>query len=221
MPRMWCCTRCAIIARFAALRGCYTTHFLRITSELHDWDREGRSMKELYRSFFAELAKKRTKEERALSERIAAGPPDRRIKMGDWEQWCRNGWVLCPGSKSRRVCEEESCQQGLSCHKLAAVGLLGTGEAVSKLERVRCGAKTRLGTECRMAVVPGKHRCRMHGGLSSGPKTSEGRGRIAEAQKRRWQKQKEAAPPECPPEAPPSRTVQQWRRRRRPSNRCV
>ena len=29
-------------------------------------------------------------------------------------------------------------------------------------------------------------RCRLHGGLSTGPKTPEGRARIAEAQRRRW-----------------------------------
>ncbi|MGI3185019.1 HGGxSTG domain-containing protein [Nioella aestuarii] len=36
----------------------------------------------------------------------------------------------------------------------------------------------------------GKQRCRMHGGLSTGPKTVEGRARIAEAQKLRWQRVK-------------------------------
>jgi hypothetical protein len=38
-----------------------------------------------------------------------------------------------------------------------------------------CGAITRRGTACRcMAVRPGG-RCRFHGGLSTGPKTLEGR----------------------------------------------
>jgi hypothetical protein len=32
----------------------------------------------------------------------------------------------------------------------------------------------------------GKARCRFHRGLSTGPKTEAGRGRIAEAQRRRW-----------------------------------
>jgi len=43
-------------------------------------------------------------------------------------------------------------------------------------------------------VEPGKRRCRFHGGLSTGPKTSEGRARIAEAQRRRWNAFREAAP---------------------------
>lgn len=49
-----------------------------------------------------------------------------------------------------------------------------------------CMALTRSGTECRAGRVPGKNRCRNHGGLSTGPVTPEGRKRIAEAQKRRW-----------------------------------
>ena len=52
--------------------------------------------------------------------------------------------------------------------------------------RVRCGAKTRKGTACRNKSEPGKRRCKFHGGLSTGPRTPEGRARIAEAQRRRW-----------------------------------
>jgi transcriptional regulator with XRE-family HTH domain len=52
--------------------------------------------------------------------------------------------------------------------------------------RVTCGAKTRKGTPCRCKSEAGKRRCKFHGGLSTGPKTAEGRARIAEAQKRRW-----------------------------------
>ena len=51
----------------------------------------------------------------------------------------------------------------------------------------RCGAKTRTGTPCqRKALANG--RCRNHGGLSTGPSSSRGRERIAEAQKRRWER---------------------------------
>ncbi|MCZ6497927.1 MAG: HGGxSTG domain-containing protein [Gammaproteobacteria bacterium] len=54
--------------------------------------------------------------------------------------------------------------------------------------RPLCGAQTRTGGECKMRVEPGKQRCRFHGGMSTGPKTTEGRARIAEAQRRRWQR---------------------------------
>ena len=50
----------------------------------------------------------------------------------------------------------------------------------------KCGAKTRRGTPCQMKAVPGKNRCRLHGGLSTGPKTAEGRQRIRDAQHKRW-----------------------------------
>lgn len=52
----------------------------------------------------------------------------------------------------------------------------------------KCAAKTRAGSLCKAKRVPGRARCRMHGGLSTGPKTELGRQRIAEAQKQRWKK---------------------------------
>ncbi|WP_082223960.1 helix-turn-helix domain-containing protein [Pseudorhodobacter wandonensis] len=57
--------------------------------------------------------------------------------------------------------------------------------------RVSCGAKTRKGTPCRNKSESGKRRCKFHGGLSTGPKTQEGRDRIAEAQRLRWARVKE------------------------------
>ena len=44
-----------------------------------------------------------------------------------------------------------------------------------------CGAKTRSGEPCSKFPIKGKRRCRLHGGLSSGPKTAEGRARISAA----------------------------------------
>jgi hypothetical protein len=58
-------------------------------------------------------------------------------------------------------------------------------------DRPVCGAKTRAGRPCRMRVEFGKARCRLHGGLSTGPKTEAGRARIAEAQRRRWRDYRE------------------------------
>ena len=48
----------------------------------------------------------------------------------------------------------------------------------------RCGAKTRLGCPCKGPAMA-NGRCRMHGGASTGPKTAEGKARIAAAQSRR------------------------------------
>lgn len=44
----------------------------------------------------------------------------------------------------------------------------------------RCGAMTRKGTPCRSAAMP-NGRCRMHGGMSTGPRTAEGIERIRAA----------------------------------------
>lgn len=58
---------------------------------------------------------------------------------------------------------------------------------VQRWRKTQCGAMTRKGEPCkaRPAEVGGK-RCRFHGGLSTGPKSEEGRARIAAAQRKRW-----------------------------------
>lgn len=47
-----------------------------------------------------------------------------------------------------------------------------------------CGARTRSGTPCQKSPITGKKRCRNHGGLSTGPKTAEGKRRSREAKLR-------------------------------------
>jgi hypothetical protein len=46
----------------------------------------------------------------------------------------------------------------------------------------RCGAHTRCGAACRQPAMP-NGRCRMHGGLSTGPRTPEG---LARSRRARW-----------------------------------
>ena len=62
----------------------------------------------------------------------------------------------------------------------------------TKRERPRCGARCRDGSSCKAPPVwdrrldrPVNGRCRMHGGLSTGPRTQEGRRRIAESNRAR------------------------------------
>ena len=50
----------------------------------------------------------------------------------------------------------------------------------------RCGARTRAGGPCRSRPVSGAARCRMHGGMSTGPRTAEGKRRVGEATRARW-----------------------------------
>jgi hypothetical protein len=59
----------------------------------------------------------------------------------------------------------------------------------------RCGARTRQARPCRMAVEPGKRRCKLHGGPSTGPRTEAGRARIAAAQRRRWEQFRQSKTP--------------------------
>ncbi|MEJ1360960.1 MAG: HGGxSTG domain-containing protein [Candidatus Sedimenticola sp. (ex Thyasira tokunagai)] len=53
---------------------------------------------------------------------------------------------------------------------------------------VLCGAKTRKGTPCQCKALDGKWRCKLHGGMSTGPKTEAGKQRVREAQRRRWER---------------------------------
>jgi len=57
--------------------------------------------------------------------------------------------------------------------------------SIPKDKRPRCGAKTRKGTPCKARALDWSERCKLHGGASTGPKTQEGRARIAESNRRR------------------------------------
>ena len=48
----------------------------------------------------------------------------------------------------------------------------------------RCGAKTRKGTACQRPANKRNGRCRVHGGVSTGPRTEEGRALISESNMR-------------------------------------
>ena len=68
-----------------------------------------------------------------------------------------------------------------------------TNKPSNKSSNQRCGAQTRKGTPCKAKALPGKTRCKFHGGMSTGPKTAEGRQKIADAQRRRWAAYRKAA----------------------------
>ena len=48
----------------------------------------------------------------------------------------------------------------------------------------RCLAKTRRGTPCQNPAIGGRTRCKLHGGRSTGPRTAEGKARVAAAHKK-------------------------------------
>ncbi|MFZ5791869.1 MAG: HGGxSTG domain-containing protein [Pseudomonadota bacterium] len=51
-----------------------------------------------------------------------------------------------------------------------------------------CAARCKKGGRCIATPIRAGGRCRHHGGLSTGPRTVEGRAKIAAAQRRRWAK---------------------------------
>lgn len=55
-----------------------------------------------------------------------------------------------------------------------------------------CNAKTRAGSPCKNHPLKGKTRCKLHGGMSTGAKTKEGRERISWANYKTGQYTKEA-----------------------------
>jgi DNA-binding XRE family transcriptional regulator len=86
--------------------------------------------------------------------------------------------------------EQEDARIAAMLVTLRAATLAREAQRLARM-RVLCGAKTRKDTPCRCKSEAGKRRCKFHGGKSTGPKTQEGRDRIAEAQRRRWARVKE------------------------------
>lgn len=48
-----------------------------------------------------------------------------------------------------------------------------------ELRGLACGAKTRAGTPCKLTSIYANGRCKLHGGLSTGPKSAAGRAKCA------------------------------------------
>lgn len=115
-------------------------------------------------------------------------------------------WAEATGINKRRVeTPKTSAAAGVSRHfgparasnfgeapgvpaRIAPVRSNKSGPSIAKWQRVPCGAKRRRdGQPCQALSVPGKHRCKWHGGCSTGPTTPEGKAR-ALANLRRYAK---------------------------------
>jgi hypothetical protein len=143
-------------------------------------------------TFAHQIAAQILKEEReretareAAMDAAVAKPPPARVTKENWEDWHRRGWIVCPANR-QKTCSDPACGVGANCKRMAELGLAGDGSALRRDERPPCGARTQSGTPCLVRVEPGKRRCRLHGGLSTGPRTPEGKARIAAAQRKRW-----------------------------------
>ena len=62
--------------------------------------------------------------------------------------------------------------------------------AQARKRRVPCGARTRKGHPCRNLSEPGRRRCKFHGGKPPGPRTAEGRARIAASMRERHRRKR-------------------------------
>jgi hypothetical protein len=98
------------------------------------------------------------------------------------------GYRICPASAHLRPDFQQGCARcaGKLCAKMVERGLNDEGKALPYKDRPTCGALIRIGAMCANRVIPGKTKCHMHGGKSTGPKTDAGKERIAEAQRKRW-----------------------------------
>lgn len=90
----------------------------------------------------------------------------------------------CPHQREWHPAKRRGCTEcvGKICRKLLELGLDDEHLPLPSHLRPLCGARTRNSSRCSKMVVPGKKRCRYHGGLSTGPKTEVGKQRIREGQ---------------------------------------
>lgn len=88
----------------------------------------------------------------------------------------------------------QKLQSGGRQHGDAGGGWLKNGNPPGDFSKApRCGARNRRGTPCQCPAMK-NGRCRLHGGLSTGPKTAEGIERIRKAQiKHGWYSQEAVA----------------------------
>jgi hypothetical protein len=115
-------------------------------------------------------------------------PPGSKITRAAWRDWHKYGFVEC--QRTGKTCVDIACRLGVACNAMRAYGLAGDGSPLLRKQRPACGARNRRGEDCRVRVEPGKRRCRFHGGLSTGPKTADGKARIVAATRARWARRK-------------------------------
>ena len=117
--------------------------------------------------------------------------------------WARDGQVKHVAARGARagLAEALAVLRALDALAAAAERVPLTVCRPPRCRRPRCGARCRDGHPCAAAVVVQRTddgvryaaRCRMHGGLSTGPRTPEGRRRaldaLARGRARRWSRE--------------------------------
>ena len=98
-------------------------------------------------------------------------------------------------ARAHAKADKEAAQIAAGTHRWARDGP-GVWR-IPKTQRPQCGARTRSGTACKAAVIvraDGSHaaRCRNHGGLSTGPRSQAGRDAIAQSNRQRAARKRDA-----------------------------
>lgn len=138
-----------------------------------------------YMAFFRTLSKIQTplmNSRRSVDERLAVARPlvaAGTHRMTDVSSPC--DWNGDLENSIIEVWRDENGEPIISDFKL---------QRIPKQERPQCGARCRTGNPCQARVVVNvdgsfRKRCRMHGGLSTGPTSEAGRARIVESNRRR------------------------------------
>lgn len=97
----------------------------------------------------------------------------------------RHRLMLLEGRRPTRNWKEKQEPAYREALRRARIELGEAEQELSKHPVCRCGARTRGGDVCQRPALEGRRRCSLHGGKSTGPKTGEGRERIAAANKAR------------------------------------
>lgn len=90
----------------------------------------------------------------------------------------RKEWRAYYETRERHACT--NCDESLSVTESGPLStcapLLSTvSPCPPRLRGLACGAKTRKGLPCKRTGLMRSGRCKFHGGMSTGPKTAEGR----------------------------------------------
>ena len=127
--------------------------------------------------------------QRAFEQAMQAGREVRRRKRSEA---MRASWARRRGETVDAGLPEADASDALNARARTRASRGVTPADVQAARDMRlCMARTRQGYPCTRRVVPGRNRCPSHGGLSSGPKTQEGRERIARAARERWRRHRE------------------------------
>lgn len=109
-----------------------------------------------------------------------------------WRQWCRASaqwqerWERFVQHQAQAPLplgaglSRRALSRALMAQHAARQALWATRPAFPEICRaLPCGATTRQGTPCQRRDLYASGRCRLHGGLSTGPRTAEGKQRAA------------------------------------------